>query len=96
MIDKKKKLKIADSLREEITNKVVGRGCALVETMTFNRRVVGSTPPLAAKQGPLASPLPAVACALRCETPIQYPCCSRERLWVVDDLKRRCRNGQNE
>ena len=28
------------------------------------------------------SPLPAVACALRRETPIQYPCCSRERLLV--------------
>ena len=27
----------------------VGRGGALVETMTFNRRVVGSTPALAAK-----------------------------------------------
>jgi len=26
----------------------VGRGDALVETMTFNRRVVGSTPALAA------------------------------------------------
>jgi len=34
---------------------------ALVESMTFNRRVVGSTP-------------------VRRETPIQYPCCSRERL----------------
>ena len=27
---------------------IVGRGGALVETMTFNRRVVGSTPALAA------------------------------------------------
>jgi len=34
----------------------VGRGGALVETMTFNRRVVGSTPALATMQGPLASP----------------------------------------
>ena len=58
----------------------MGRGGALVETMTFNRRVVGSTPALAAMQGPWASPLPAVACALRGETPIQYPRCSRERL----------------
>ena len=57
----------------------VRRG-TLVETMTFNRRVVGSTPALAATYGPWASPLPAVACALRRETPIQYPCCSRERL----------------
>src|SRR6218665_2984980 len=56
---------------------LVGRGGALIETMTFNRRVVGSTPALAATW---ASPLPAVACALRRETPIQYPCCSLERL----------------
>ena len=28
---------------------IVGRGGALVETMTFNRRVMGSTPALAAK-----------------------------------------------
>ena len=34
--------------------------------------------------------------ALRRETPIQYPCCSRERLWVVEDLKGRYRNGRNE
>ena len=34
--------------------------------------------------------------ALRRETPIQYPCCSRERLWAVEDLKGRYRNGQNE
>src|SRR6218665_2677587 len=58
----------------------VGRGDALVESMTFNRRVVGSTPSLAATYGPWASPLPAGAFALRHETPIQYPCCSRERL----------------
>ena len=58
----------------------VGRGGALVEMMTFNQRVVGSTPALAATYGPWASPLPAVACALRRETPIQSPCCSRERL----------------
>ena len=57
---------------------LVGRGGALVETMTFVRRVVGSTPTLAAT--PWASPLPAVACELRRETPIQYPRCSRERL----------------
>ena len=50
---------------------VVGRGGALVESITFNQRVVGSTPALAVTQGPLTSPLPAVACALRCETPIQ-------------------------
>jgi len=37
-----------------------------------------------------------VSCALRRETPIQYLCCSRERLWVVVDLKRRYRHGQNE
>ena len=60
----------------------VGRGGALAETMTFNRRVVGSIPALAATQGPWESPLTAVAYmyALRRETPIQCPCCSRERL----------------
>jgi len=52
----------------------VGRGGALVESMTFNRRVVGSTPALVATSGPRASPLPTVVCALRRETPIQYPC----------------------
>ena len=50
----------------------MGRGGALVEMMAFNRRVVGSTPALAATQGPWASPFPAVACALRRETPIKY------------------------
>src|SRR6218665_2173086 len=58
----------------------VGRGGALVETTTFDRWVVGSTPGLDATWGPWGSSLPAVACALRRETPIQYPCCSRERL----------------
>src|SRR6218665_2718752 len=58
----------------------VGRGGALVESMTFNRRVVGSTPALAAMSGLWASPLPTVVCALWRETPIQYSCCSRERL----------------
>jgi len=60
----------------------VGRGGALVEALTFNRRVVGLTPALAATWGPWASPLPTVTCALRRETPMQHPCCSRERLWV--------------
>jgi len=75
---------------------LVVRGGALVETMTFNRRVVGSTPALSTTYGLWASPLPAVACALRRETPIQYPCCNRERLWVVEDLKGRYKNGRNE
>ena len=66
---------------------IVGRGGALVEPMTSNRRVVGSTPALAATQGPWASPLLTVACALRRETPIQYPCCSLERLCEVVDLR---------
>src|SRR6218665_2614992 len=35
--------------------------------------------------GPWASPSLTVACALRRETPIQYSCCSRERLLVVVD-----------
>ena len=30
------------------------------------------------------------------ETPIQYPCCSWERLRVVEDFKGRYRNGQSE
>ena len=75
---------------------IAGHGGAFVETMTFNRRVVGSTPALAATQGPWASPLPAVASGLRRETSKQYPCCSRERFWVVEDLKGRYRNGRNE
>ena len=54
----------------------VGRGGALDKSMTLNRRVVGSTPALAAKQGPWASPLLTIACALRRET----PCCSWECL----------------
>ena len=58
----------------------VGRDGALVESITFNRGVVGSTPALPVMYGPWASPLPAVACALRREIPIQYPCCSREHL----------------
>ena len=37
-----------------------------------------------------------VPCALRRETPIQYPGCSRERLLVVENLKGRYRNSQNE
>ena len=59
---------------------ILRRGGALVESMTFNQMVVGSTPALAATLGPWASPLPTVACVLRLETSIQYPCCSRERL----------------
>jgi len=65
---------------------VVGRGGALVKSMTLNRRVVLSTPALAATYtgtlGIWTSPLLTIACALRRETPIQYPCCSRESLWV--------------
>ena len=59
---------------------IAGRGGALVKSMTLKRRVVGSTPVLAATKGPWASPLTTVACALRRETSIQHPCCSRERL----------------
>jgi len=72
----------------------VEHGGALVESIALNRRVVGSNPAQAATKRPWASPLPTVACALRRETPIQYPCCGRERLWVVDDLKWRYRNGR--
>jgi len=71
-----------------------GRGGAMVETMTFNRRVVDSTPAPMPRRD--LGPLSAVARALRRETPIQYLCCSRECLWVVEDLKGRYRNGRNE
>ena len=54
---------------------VVRHGGALVESMTFNRRVVG----LAVMQGPWTSPSLTVVCALRRETLIQYPCCRQER-----------------
>ena len=70
----------------------VRHGGALVESIAFNRRVVCSTPALAARD--LGQGLPTVACALRRETPIRCPCCSRERLWVVEDLKGRYRNGR--
>ena len=46
----------------------VGCGGVLVETMTFNRRVLGSTPTLATTQGPWASPLP----ALRLQLPVRF------------------------
>jgi len=75
----------------------VGRGGTLVETMTFNRRVMGSTPAIAPRRDleqVLYLQLP--TCALRRETPIQYPCFSRERLCVVEDLKGRYRNGRSE
>jgi len=55
----------------------VGRDGALVESIAFNRRVVGSTPALAVRRDlgqVLYLQLPGR------ETPIQYPCCSRERL----------------
>ena len=49
----------------------MGREGALVESTTFNRRVVGSTPvqPSRKDLGPVHA-LPAVACALLGETPI--------------------------
>ena len=68
---------------------------ALVESIAFNRRVVGSTPALAAMYTDLGQVLyvyrHAVAYALRSETPIQYISVlySRERLWVLEDLKGR-------
>src|SRR6218665_346628 len=43
----------------------VGRGCALVESIPFDRRVVGSNPALDAMQEPWASPSLTVAVALR-------------------------------
>src|SRR6218665_4007152 len=81
----KKRAAFAEVMQQSVQHKIfasqyVEPGGALVETMTFNLRVAGSTPALAATQGPWTSPLPAVACALRRETPIQYPCYSRERL----------------
>jgi len=58
-----------------------GTLCRLGWDDDFQPEGRGSTPALAATYGPWASPFPAVACALRRETPIQYPCRSRERLW---------------
>src|SRR6218665_228665 len=53
---------------------IVGRGGALVKSMTINRRVVGSTPALAATKGPWASPLVTAACAFRRE--LRYSICA--------------------
>ena len=39
----------ADFISEQNATAQEGRGSALVETMTFKRRVVGSTPALAAR-----------------------------------------------
>jgi len=53
----------------------MGRGGSLVDSTPFVRRVVDSNPAVAPIYGPWASPSLAVACALRRETPTQYPCC---------------------
>ena len=65
----------------------------LVETMPFDRRVVGSNPALAATWWPWASPSLAVACsASACKLRHSVNCCGRELFWVIADLKRRYRN----
>ena len=40
----------------QFLNMIVGHGGTSVKSMTLNRRVVGSTPALAARLGPSASP----------------------------------------
>ena len=56
----------------------MGRGGALVESIAFNRRIVGSTLALAATYWDLGQVLNSqLHVALRRETPAQYPCCVR-------------------
>src|SRR6218665_1292777 len=55
---------------------IVGHGGTLVESMPFDRRVVGSNPALAATLGPLASPSLTVAL---CKFRHSVNCCGRER-----------------
>ena len=78
----------------------MGRGGALVESILFNRRAMGSNHALFATQGPWASPLLAIACGASAWNSGTVSVLSRERFWVglVVDLKRRLgyRNGQNE
>ena len=52
----KRLVRISKSRITQNTRQFVGRGGALVESIPFNRRVVGSNPALAATQGPWASP----------------------------------------
>src|SRR6218665_2191347 len=61
----------------------VGHGGTLVESMPFDRRVMGSNPAL----GPWASPSLTVACgASACKLRHSFNCCGRERLRVVVEL----------
>src|SRR6218665_210299 len=58
---------------------IVGRGGALVESIPFDRRVVGWNPALAATLGPSASPSLAVAySAPACKFRHKVNCCGRE------------------
>src|SRR6218665_623616 len=58
----------------------VGRGGALVKSMPFDRRVVGSNPALAATLGPWASPSLTVAFrASACKLRHSVNCYGRER-----------------
>jgi len=79
---------------------IVGRGGALVETMTFNRRVVGATPALAATYTrTLGKSFIYICLHVRFGVELRYSIravYSRERLGVVEDLKGRYRNGRNE
>ena len=54
----------------------VGRGGALVESIAFNRRIVGSIPALTATYTDPGQVLNLkLPVALQRETPAQYPCC---------------------
>ena len=67
----------------------VGRGGAMVVSMPFDRRVVGSNSSIAARYGPWASPSLAVACtALACKLRHSVTCCGIERFRKVHALRR--------
>src|SRR6218665_3059323 len=68
-----KSLKI--TLQPVVVSSVVGSGGALIESIAFNRRVVGSTPALAATILGKSLINPQLPVTLRHETPAQYPCC---------------------
>ena len=74
----------------------VRRGGTLVESMPFVRRVMGSTPALAATKGPWASPSLTVAFGASAWNSGTVSVLYLERLWVVEDLMRRYTNSLNE
>ena len=59
--------------RDATTSHMLGHGGALVESIAFNRRVVGSTPAIVVKYRDLGQVLNSqLSVALRRETPAQY------------------------